>query len=664
MPGYLLILLLSLIHIYTVNSTTDVASNYFSNLSSAEKATFLNWLDAKFGTSVSQHSFLTSSSNADNGAAVFWEINGDEIEFAIVVRASGWVALGISEAGGMFGSDVVYYESSNPNTVVDSHIMDSRAAPLVDDCQNWSFLSTTIEQGWLILEVRRPLDTGDFQDHVLRNDEELWMAPTRLIAAWGDDNSLGYHGLNTARNSVRLFSKNSGSTSSALQASLDSKSDGSFVVTESSYQIPTRDTTYHELCMTYSDIQQEIGTATVPLTLIGAIPIITEETRAFVHHFTVYIQPSCQNDLQARSMIYVWGPGHEGMSLPDNVGFPLFEADDKQAIWIQIHYNNHSGVSGMRDSSGVRFYYTETARAEEAGMLELGDPLVRLYGQSISNGLSKYEFTCPGSCSGLFLAQRQVTVIAEFLHMHQTGVRMTNEVIRQNEVVHNAKVDVFDFEEQGGFRVPQDPFTVTPGDTFRTSCYYRDGGAFGLSSQEEMCIAYLLYYPAISNFGFNWGCPYGAGTPICAQELENEDLAGEIDLNRVFGSSGGVCPAASPAPSAQATDNPTFDPTLSPTETNDESTSPTLSPTQMPVSGSPPPPTSRPIDVQESSPPTNRKDESASPTVSPTQMPFSDDAPTLSSPEPPTNVVDSATQTPGLGMLLWIGVLCTALALV
>lgn len=231
--------------------------------------------------------------------------------------------------------------------------------------------------------------------------------------------------------------------------------------------------------------------------------------------------------------------------------------------------------------------------------------------------------------------------------MHQTGVRMTNVVIRSNEVVHASKVDVFDFEEQGGFFVPQDPFTVMPGDAFRTSCYYRDGGSFGLSSQEEMCIAYILYYPAISNFGFTWGCPYGLGTPICNQELESMDLDSETDLDRVFGSSGGVCPAASPSPSEQTTDNPSagpkFDPTLSPTETSDGSF-PTVSPAQMPVSSSPPPPTSLPKDGQEISSPPN---EESSPTALPTQMPVSGSPPpTLLPTEMPTQVDEDNTPTP------------------
>jgi hypothetical protein len=35
------------------------------------------------------------------------------------------------------------------------------------------------------------------------------------------------------------------------------------------------------------------------------------------------------------------------------------------------------------------------------------------------------------------------------LHMHKTGVRMTNEVIRGGEVFHKALVDVYDFDQQG-----------------------------------------------------------------------------------------------------------------------------------------------------------------------------------------------------------------------
>ena len=44
-----------------------------------------------------------------------------------------------------------------------------------------------------------------------------------------------------------------------------------------------------------------------------------------------------------------------------------------------------------------------------------------------------------------------MTVITESLHMHTTGTRMVNEVMRGEEVVHTAKVDFFDFDQQGKF---------------------------------------------------------------------------------------------------------------------------------------------------------------------------------------------------------------------
>jgi len=149
--------------------------------------------------------------------------------------------------------------------------------------------------------------------------------------------------------------------------------------------------------------------------------------------------------------------------------------------------------------------------------------------------------------------------------MHQTGVRMTNQVIRNNDIVHSSRVDVFEFDQQGTFLVQQEPYEVKPGDTFRTSCYYRDGAEFGLSSQQEMCIAFVMYYPAKTSGGFPWMCPYGFPVPACSQELDRFDLDDEQGLDRVFGSSNGKC---------EATDvDPTMKPTLAPTRAGDGETS-------------------------------------------------------------------------------------------
>lgn len=87
---------------------------------------------------------------------------------------------------------------------------------------------------------------------------------------------------------------------------------------------------------------------------------------------------------------------------------------------VQIHYDNPSFKTGMKDSSGIRVYYTHDERTHRAGMLEVGDPGVALDGENIDEGHTKYEFTCPGACSSSFLEAKErnnesagVTIILE-----------------------------------------------------------------------------------------------------------------------------------------------------------------------------------------------------------------------------------------------------------
>ena len=103
------------------------------------------------------------------------------------------------------------------------------------------------------------------------------------------------------------------------------------------------------------------------------MPIITEETKQFVHHFLVYLQKDCDDeDMQTaatQTLLYAWAPGDEGLALPDDVGFPIYS---DHVIRIQIHYNNPNKIMGMKDSSGLRIYYDFEERAHEAGMLQVG----------------------------------------------------------------------------------------------------------------------------------------------------------------------------------------------------------------------------------------------------------------------------------------------------
>lgn len=97
----------------------------------------------------------------------------------------------------------------------------------------------------------------------------------------------------------------------------------------------------------------------------------------------------------------------------------MFDNINNQAIHLEIHYDNPSLIEGRKDSSGLRFFYSESERTHRAGILQVGDPFLSLYGQDIKDGLTQYEFTCPGTCSDSILAKERsgdnqaVTVFSE-----------------------------------------------------------------------------------------------------------------------------------------------------------------------------------------------------------------------------------------------------------
>jgi len=594
-------------------NTAPVASLFFSTTSEIDKQPFTNWLLATDNASSYDHSiFLPTTADPTNGMATFWKITGGDndendaskFHLAFATMATGWAAFGIAEAGGMFGADVVSFTTANPTTLIDGYILDDRQVRVDTHSQDWTLVSSTVEDGWIIVEATRRIDTGDGQDNSLKNDRELWNAASRIIAAWGDTDVMSYHGDNRSSSSVRLFADPSTSSSSssdldgeeALDDFLEKNSDGYFDVVNDAYTIPAEETKYEYVCRSYDELKEQFGGGgemTDTITMIGATPIITEETRQFVHHFIVMATPSCgDNEFFKREQIFGWAPGEQGMVLPDNVGFPMFATEDMQAIRIEIHYNNPKLISGMKDSSGVRFHYTSTPRLHEAAFLQLGDPQVGLYGEQITDGLTKHEFTCGGSCSSLFLDE-PVTVISEKLHMHKTGTRMVNEVIRGDEVVHMAKVEVYDFDQQGSFQPQQDAYQLQAGDKFRTTCYYKDGTEFGLGSQEEMCIGFLLYYPAKKYAGFPFGCPYPGRGP-CTEEYVSTDLNDYEELGRTFGIGTPGLPVTSIEPPTPAPSNsnvntgsgsgenvPAFVPIPIPTPTNQDTDTETESPMGM-----------------------------------------------------------------------------------
>jgi len=209
-----------------------------------------------------------------------------------------------------------------------------------------------------------------------------------------------------------------------------------------------------------------------------------------------------------------------------------------QSITLQIHFDNRNYDSGMVDSgSGIRLFHSNTSVEQEIGMAMIGDPFVKLTGVEVGSGLTRHSFTCPSTCSESQLdTEATVTIVKEILHMHSHGRRIVNQVVRHDSVVHESYIDYYDFDQTAGPSQANPPFQFNRGDEFRTICYYAANSdtKFGIGSTDEMCMAFVLYFPKQA-LDF---CGVGNYHDECRATYDGKDnLESSAEFGRVFGDS-------------------------------------------------------------------------------------------------------------------------------
>jgi len=284
--------------------------------------------------------------------------------------------------------------------------------------------------------------------------------------------------------------------------------------------------------------------------IIGMEWLIPNASKKYTHHILGYGHSSVFNkdpstcSPLAQTLSFEWGPGTDFISYPPNAGI-LVGSQGKNAFTIQIHLDNRYMDAGVIGTGvGVRMYYTTQPQTLTLGTFQVGDPIVGLHGVLVGNGYSEHTFSCPSNCSSHVFANApngEVTVVQEVLHMHTNGKRIVNQIIRDGRVVHEAKVDYWDFTQSGVFLVRQEPYKLRIGDSIRTTCYYDSNSSttFGYGSQDEMCIAFLTYYPAqislLESCGINLPL-----VPVCSVNHSSKILLDDKSIGRVFGSTAKV----------------------------------------------------------------------------------------------------------------------------
>jgi hypothetical protein len=184
-----------------------------------------------------------------------------------------------------------------------------------------------LDNGFIMFETRRLLDTEDPQDRAIVNDASTLVPAHHVIAAWDDSEAVGYHGLNRARGAIRFFGQ--GNDLATFRTEMARSSEATFEVRSMNHEIAAMETEYANTCIGRDEL---IGAQGLPdtedqLYIVGFEPFLSEGTEAYVHHFVVSssLEGNCTKAAESFGEItYIWAPGDGPLAFPDNMGSPLF----------------------------------------------------------------------------------------------------------------------------------------------------------------------------------------------------------------------------------------------------------------------------------------------------------------------------------------------------
>lgn len=262
------------------------AQTLFFGNDTSSKVAYTSWFTNK-GSFYDHALFIPLTSTTSIGAAIHWRIIKARIYIAVAARATGWVGFGIAEAGGMKGSDIVYYTAST-NQLVDAHVLDVvQNGPLTDKCQNWKLRNAQSTGGFVIFEAFRNLNTGDPQDRAIIYDADPGNVPAhRIIGAWGDSTTISYHGTtNRVRSAVRFYGQSN--EIATFYQSMKGQAEGSFEIRAVNYHMKPQETEYQHFCFSQQALIA-LGAPNKAIHIIGWEPIVSTNSIPYVHHFIVY----------------------------------------------------------------------------------------------------------------------------------------------------------------------------------------------------------------------------------------------------------------------------------------------------------------------------------------------------------------------------------------
>jgi hypothetical protein len=210
-----------------------------------------------------------------------------------------------------------------------------------------------------------------------------------------------------------------------------------------------------------------------------------------------------------------WAPGGDAVELPKEAGFP----EEGTTHWVlQIHYNNVQALAGQHDATGYDLCTTDELRPNDAGVMASGDVNFKIPPRS-----TDYETTClypwgAGAFGDYKTPHPDVHVFSVMPHMHKLGRKLDvyklDRGFTHREVV--VESDNFTFGSQSTYPVD---VSFTASSMVQTRCGWANGGdamvPFGETTGDEMCFAFMAYYPVVKDDFWNWVVPSASDATLC-----------------------------------------------------------------------------------------------------------------------------------------------------
>ncbi|XP_068580584.1 DBH-like monooxygenase protein 2 homolog [Cebidichthys violaceus] len=455
---------------------------------------------------------------------------GGTITFKLVVNTTGWVGLGFSSDGKMNGSDIVKGGVGPGGSYFGDYHGVGEVMPVLDEQQSYTLLSATESEGQTILTFQRSVHTCDVQDFQFTN------AQIKIIYAFGTTDEPAYHGRRRGAKEVNLLNYVAKSPSTSLNY---------LSVTMDNVTVPENHTYYHCKVMKIQNLDPN-----TPYYIYQIEPVI--EHPDIVHHMMLYSCPSFVKETYDKPcymgdmgdtcfrVMAAWAVGGGVFELPENVGIPVGGADSNTLYRLEIHYNNPNKEAGRRDSSGLRLHYTVQRREYDGGVLTTGVIPNNYLNYSIPPKAT--QFHTYGVCNTSLFSQLvnpvpELHVFAGMLHTHLAGRK-----VRVGHYRNGKQIDFLLLNENYNFELQQSVTfgtfkTIKQGDEIAVECTYSTTDRtnvtrMGLATTDEMCLAFLYYYPAIKisicvshpNTSMSDDAPTSDSDPVAAQESFLKDL--------------------------------------------------------------------------------------------------------------------------------------------